>query len=97
MPWWSETEEPTPFAARAVAYYRHSAQDRQKNSVEIQSDQVRAWATDHHVEIIQEFSDRGKSGLTADGFIRGGGHSVHLCVGDRAGQNKGQGNQTEYF
>jgi DNA invertase Pin-like site-specific DNA recombinase len=50
-----------------VAYYRHSAQDRQKNSVEIQSDQVRKWALANQVEIIHEFADRGKSGLTAEG------------------------------
>ncbi len=29
---------------RAVAYYRHSAQDRQENSIPIQQDQVREWA-----------------------------------------------------
>ena len=52
---------------RAVAYYRHSAQDRQKNSVEIQSDQVRRWAVERDIEIIHEFADRGKSGLTAEG------------------------------
>lgn len=56
---------------RAVAYYRHSAQDRQENSVAIQQEQVRKWAHENGVEIIHEFADRGKSGLTAagrDGF-----------------------------
>ncbi|MEE9368282.1 MAG: recombinase family protein [Pontiella sp.] len=52
---------------RAVAYYRHSAQDRQENSVEIQQDQVRQFAREHEIEIIREFSDRGKSGLSTDG------------------------------
>ncbi|HPF99364.1 MAG TPA: recombinase family protein [Kiritimatiellia bacterium] len=52
---------------RAVAYYRHSAQDRQENSVEIQQDQVRKFAADHHIEILKEFEDRGKSGLSAEG------------------------------
>jgi DNA invertase Pin-like site-specific DNA recombinase len=52
---------------RAVAYYRHSAQDRQENSVVIQQEQVRQWAVANGVEIIHEFADRGKSGLTADG------------------------------
>lgn len=52
---------------RAVAYYRHSAQDRQENSVEIQQDQVRAFAAEHGIEIIKEFADRGKSGLSVEG------------------------------
>lgn len=54
-------------AARGVAYYRHSAQDRQENSIPIQQDQVREWARSHGVEIIQEFADYGKSGLTSEG------------------------------
>ena len=52
---------------RAVAYYRHSAQDRQENSVEIQQDQVRQFAQEHDIEIVREFADRGKSGLSAEG------------------------------
>ncbi|VGO16628.1 hypothetical protein PDESU_05219 [Pontiella desulfatans] len=55
------------FKYRAVAYYRHSAQDRQENSVEIQQDQVRQFARDHDIEIIREFIDRGKSGLSTEG------------------------------
>jgi hypothetical protein len=51
---------------RAVAYYRHSAQDRQENSVEIQQDQVRAFARENDIEIIREFADRGKSGLSTE-------------------------------
>jgi DNA invertase Pin-like site-specific DNA recombinase len=66
MTWWQVSTNETT-TAYAVAYYRHSAQDRQKNSVEIQSDQVRAWARDHHVTLIAEFADRGRSGLTAEG------------------------------
>jgi DNA invertase Pin-like site-specific DNA recombinase len=50
-----------------VAYYRHSAQDRQENSIPIQQDQVREWAANNGVEIIQEFADAGRSGLTAEG------------------------------
>jgi hypothetical protein len=46
-----------------VAYYRHSAQDRQENSIPIQRDQVREWAEKNGVEIIHEFADAGKSGL----------------------------------
>lgn len=69
-PWWI-TEQPrdehqTPLL-RAVAYYRHSAQDRQENSVAIQQEQVRQWAAANGIEIIHEFADRGKSGLTAEG------------------------------
>jgi hypothetical protein len=51
---------------RAVAYYRHSAQDRQQNSIPIQQEQVREWAQKNGVEIIHEFADAGKSGLTAE-------------------------------
>ncbi len=46
--WWeigvpAETVNGPP-KIRAVAYYRHSAQDRQENSIPIQQDQVREWA-----------------------------------------------------
>lgn len=68
--WW-ETEATDPEVAppkfRAVAYYRHSAQDRQENSIPIQREQVRKWAAEHHFEIIHEFADAGKSGLNAEG------------------------------
>jgi len=69
-PWWARAErtcEPVAMPFRAVAYYRHSAQDRQENSVAIQQEQVRQWAQANGVEIIREFADRGKSGLTAEG------------------------------
>lgn len=68
-PWW-EIDIPdadAPPLVRAVAYYRHSAQDRQENSIPIQQDQVRAWAKQHGVEIIHEFCDAGKSGLNSEG------------------------------
>jgi len=69
-PWWA-SDKALPDAAaprfRAVAYYRHSAQDRQENSIAIQQEQVRQWARENGVEIIHEFADRGKSGLTAEG------------------------------
>lgn len=67
--WW-ETPLPAndlPKLLRAVAYYRHSAQDRQENSVAIQQEQVRQWARENGILIVQEFADRGKSGLTAEG------------------------------
>lgn len=70
QPWWAHRQQgdniPIPQIC-AVAYYRHSAQDRQENSVAIQQEQVQQWARDNNVTIIHEFADRGKSGLTADG------------------------------
>ncbi len=68
--WWERqdsSDQPPKFAYRAVAYYRHSAQDRQENSISIQQDQVRPWAESNGVEIIHEFMDPGRSGLTAEG------------------------------
>jgi DNA invertase Pin-like site-specific DNA recombinase len=68
--WWMRAKsdsEPELPRFRAVAYYRHSAQDRQENSIAIQQEQVRQWASENGVEIIHEFMDRGKSGLTAEG------------------------------
>lgn len=68
--WWVKDEPtapPLPPRVPAVAYYRHSARDRQQNSVPIQQEMIREWAKEHGVEIIHEFADRGKSGLTAEG------------------------------
>jgi DNA invertase Pin-like site-specific DNA recombinase len=67
--WWEIPSEDQPVVVRprAVAYYRHSAQDRQENSIPIQREQVREWAEKNGVEIIQEFEDAGKSGLNAEG------------------------------
>jgi DNA invertase Pin-like site-specific DNA recombinase len=68
--WWERQHkniQQAAFAFCAVAYYRHSAQDRQENSISIQQDQVRAWAESNGVKIIHEFMDPGRSGLTAEG------------------------------
>ena len=66
--WWQEEErKPDVRRLRAVAYYRHSAQIGQENSVEIQQDNVRAFAEKHDIEIVGEYADRGKSGLTVEG------------------------------
>jgi DNA invertase Pin-like site-specific DNA recombinase len=46
---------------RAVAYYRSSVQDRQEESISVQRQQVREWAEQHGVEIIEEFADAGQS------------------------------------
>ncbi len=63
--WWIKSIK--PFQAKAVAYYRHSAQDRQENSIPIQREQVRKFAHQHGIQIIHEFADHGKSGLSTEG------------------------------
>ena len=67
--WWEIglPDVKAPALVRAVAYYRHSAQGRQENSIPIQQDQVRSWAREHGVEIIREFCDAGRSGLNSEG------------------------------
>lgn len=67
--WWTKNDKADADRPRlrAVAYYRHSAEIGQENSVEIQQDNVREFAAKHDIEIIQEFADRGKSGLNAEG------------------------------
>jgi DNA invertase Pin-like site-specific DNA recombinase len=64
MWWMNPAAKPT---AKAVAYYRHSAQDRQENSIPIQREQVQKFAKEHGIEIIREFADAGKSGLSTEG------------------------------
>lgn len=49
---------------KAYAYYRHSAEDRQENSIPLQREQIYEYATKHEISIIKEFQDAGKSGLT---------------------------------
>ncbi|MBI4426274.1 MAG: recombinase family protein [Candidatus Kerfeldbacteria bacterium] len=51
---------------KAVAYYRHSREQAQENSIPIQRERVRRWAEEHNVEIVHEEEDAGESGLTAD-------------------------------
>ena len=83
--WWArpESTESEPIVRpRAVAYYRHSAQDRQENSVLLQQEQVRQWAEQNGVDIIEEFADRGKSGLTAEGRD-GFNNMMEKCVKKR--------------
>jgi len=64
--WWQK-EAPDATTKKAVAYYRHSAQDRQENSVPLQREQVREFADEHGIKIIKEFADHGKSGLSTVG------------------------------
>jgi hypothetical protein len=68
MSHWRESpseDQPIVVRPRAVAYYRHSAQELQ-NSIPTQQEQVRQWAEKNGVEIIQEFENAGKSGLNAE-------------------------------
>ena len=50
---------------KAIAYYRHSAEDKQENSVAIQRQHTQKFADEHNIEIIHEEADEGKSGLLA--------------------------------
>ena len=63
--WWNKTA-PT-VGRKAVAYYRHSAEDRQEYSIPIQKTQVHKFAQEHGIEIVKEFADYGKSGLSTKG------------------------------
>ncbi len=67
--WWeiAAADHVAVIRPRAVAYYRHSAQDRQENSIPIQREKVRSWAEQNGIDIIKEFEDAGKSGLNAEG------------------------------
>src|SRR3989338_5907929 len=55
-----------PQQRNAVAYYRHSAEDKQENSVPIQREHSQKFAREYHVEIIHEEADEGRTGLLAD-------------------------------
>jgi DNA invertase Pin-like site-specific DNA recombinase len=57
---------------QAIAYYRHSAEDKQENSVSIQRDHAYRFAHQHKLNIIHEEADEGKTGLLANrpGFER---------------------------
>ena len=65
--WETDQEnENEPPKVRAVAYYRHSAEDRQESSIPIQREQVREWADKNGVDIIHEFADAGIGRLRED-------------------------------
>ena len=64
----SQWAKKTPAAAprlRGMAYYRHSAKDRQENSVAIQQELVQKLAKKNGVAIIQEFTEHGKTSKSA--------------------------------
>lgn len=67
--WWTKKDpaEPSEPPKRAILYLRNSADIGQEYSVENQREQLQAFADAHGIKIVQELSDRGKSGLTADG------------------------------
>jgi hypothetical protein len=71
--WEVAADGPAASRPRAVAYYRHSAHDRQENSIPIQQGQVRKWAADNGIVIIREFRDASKSGFAAEGRPGGTG------------------------
>jgi len=64
--WWGNKKNKKRKKRLAVAYYRHSAQNRQKNSIEIQRAKVHEFAQKNNIEIVAEYIDAGVSGLTAD-------------------------------
>lgn len=51
---------------KAIAYYRHSAEDKQENSVAIQRGHTEKFAFENNIIIIHEEADEGKSGLLAN-------------------------------
>lgn len=51
---------------KAIAYYRHSAEDKQENSVAIQRGHTERFALENNIQIIHEEADEGKSGLLAN-------------------------------
>jgi len=61
-----------PNDRKAIAYYRHSAEDKQENSVAIQRQHTEKFALENNIQIIHEEADEGKSGLLANrpGFER---------------------------
>ncbi len=63
MTWWEWKKK----RRRAATYARHSAENRQENSVEIQQDEMRRFADKNNIEIVKDFWDAGKSGLNAEG------------------------------
>ncbi len=51
---------------RAVAYYRHSREEAQEQSIPIQKTLIQDFALKNNIDIIHEESDPGISGLTSD-------------------------------
>lgn len=53
-------------SSATIAYYRHSAEDKQENSVPIQRELTRKFAAENNLKIIHEEADEGKTGLLAN-------------------------------
>ncbi len=51
---------------KAIAYYRHSAEDKQENSVAIQRGHIERFALEYNIDVIHEEVDEGVSGLLAN-------------------------------
>lgn len=51
---------------RGIVYSRHSAEDKQENSVEIQQEEDEKFMAREGVVLLEHFADEGFSGLTAD-------------------------------
>lgn len=47
----------------AIAYYRHSAEDKQEFSIPVQREEIHKFAKKHNITIVKEFEDAGVSGL----------------------------------
>ena len=62
----SNADDGEPTKIRAAEYVRMST-EHQKYSTENQGDAIRAYAERHHMEIVQTYSDAGKSGLKIEG------------------------------
>ena len=63
--WWKKTTVKT--TSKGIAYYRHSAEDRQEYSIPIQREEVKKFAAENGIEIIKDFPDYGVSGLSSKG------------------------------
>jgi DNA invertase Pin-like site-specific DNA recombinase len=64
-----ETSTNTPLPVRAAQYVRMST-EHQQYSPENQLNVVRQYAASHNMEIVQEYSDHGRSGLNIAGRER---------------------------
>jgi hypothetical protein len=59
--WWRPKQEK---CRQAIVYYRHSAQERRDNSIEIQRDKVLDFAERHSIKIIDGL-EIDKNGITS--------------------------------
>jgi DNA invertase Pin-like site-specific DNA recombinase len=62
-----EREEKPIKPTRFAAMYVRMSTDHQKYSTENQADAIREYAARHQIEIIETYTDAGKSGLKIEG------------------------------